>query len=558
MNRKAQYRKYSYSQLWKDTKAYAAYFQSKGIKEGDVISFLLPTGEDFLAAFFAAQLIKAIPVSLYPPSSLTDLNAWSNKTKDMIDSVESHHLLTNLRISGLCNKITSDSISLILCEEISRFKGEPVFDVELFNNQDLCFLQFSSGTTGTPKAVMITQENAITNAKLIADALPCENSKIKVASWLPLYHDMGLVGCLLMSIINDTDIILIRPDDFIMKPNLWLQAIHDNKITCTTAPNFAYGLIEKRVSNEFVQNLDLSSMRAFLCGAEAVYKETMDKFIKHLAPANLDPKSVLPVYGMAETTLAVSFTDREKGMKFITVDRKKLERGRITESNEGLDICSVGEILPSFQVQIVNTKNIKLKNSSVGRILIKGPCVTDGYYNDKLKTEEMFIDSWLDSGDEGFIKDGELYICGRIKDTIIIRGSNYYPTHFEEKLYAISGVRKGRAIVSSVYNENNCCEEVVVLAEAESYDQLRYNKDKIIDEISMTIKNEGLPLYKVELYSPGILLKTSSGKLKRRENISLWKNNRLITQYSESIMKKSLQMFKIYTYTIKNKLKHLG
>jgi acyl-CoA synthetase (AMP-forming)/AMP-acid ligase II len=557
MDRKENYKEYLYSKLWNDIKSYAEHFKNLGVQKGDVVSIMLPTCEEYLAAFFGAQLIHAIPVSLYPPSSLSDLDSWTQKTKEMILSVQSKLLITNLRISAICNKLVKESnIDLSIIENVNLQKVVESFDIELFNKDDICFLQFSSGTTGSPKAITITNENTIINSQIIADSLPVNNKDIKLASWLPLYHDMGLVGCLLMSIINGTDIILIRPEDFIVKPSLWLKAIHDFRVTVTTAPNFAYGLVQKRVEAKYIESLDLSCLQASLCGSEVVYKETMEKFINHLLPAGLDPKAIIPVYGMAETTLAVSFTNKEKGMKFIKVNKSSLSDKKIVLDQNGIEICSVGELLPTFSVKIIDDNENELQENQVGRILLKGPCISSGYYLDEEKTKTMFIDNWLDTGDEGFIYNNEIYICGRIKDTMIIRGRNYYPTSYEEKLYNIEGIRKGRAIVSSSYNKLSDTEEVVVLAEAASSQYLEHDIElnRIKKEITLLIQKEGLPIFKVDVFLPGVLLKTSSGKLKRRENIRLWEENKIITRQTESALRKSIQMFMLYSKTIQNKI----
>ena len=555
MNRKGDYREYNYPTLWNDIKKYAAFYKERGVKEGDIVSIILPTCEEYLAAFFAANLMKAIPVSLYPPTSLVDLNGWTANTSQMISSIDCHHLVTNLRISPLCEKLVkTNKLQMMLTENINRSNDLFTLDIEVFNKDDICFLQFSSGTTGIPKAVIISQENALTNARLIIDALPTENENIKTVSWLPLYHDMGLVGCLLMSIVNGSELVLIRPDDFIGRPHLWLKAMHDHKLNCTTAPNFAYGLIQKRVDPKLIASYDLSHVKAMLCGAEVVYKETMTKFIEHMKPSGLDPKTVLPVYGMAETTLAVTFTKKEKGMNFIKVCKKALRKGKIKLDSNGVEICSVGEKLETFDIQIVDENDNSLKDAIVGRVLIKGPCVTQGYFNSPQQTQEMFKESYLDSGDEGFLYEGQLYICGRLKDTMIIRGKNYYPTSIEEKLYNIEGIRKGRAIVSSCYNPKTETEEVVILAEAASYSFLENDRERIIEQIKLVISAENLPLMKAELYSPGILVKTSSGKLKRRENIKLWQSKTILKKQTRSALRRSLQIFKLYSIGLRNRI----
>lgn len=521
--RTGKYEDCRYPDLWNSIKTYASVLHKMGVKEGDAVAIILPTCKEFVISFFAIQLLKAVPVALYPPTSLAGLEEWNQKTSSMLGSVKAKVCVTEKRIRQVLNQ----EVQILVTNTLESMSFDFLFEIETFNENQLCFLQFSSGTTGEPKAVKISQKNAILNAKIISDALPVPNHLITVASWLPLYHDMGLVGCLLMSILNGTDIVLIRPDDFIMKPQLWLKAMHDFRITCTTAPNFAYGLIQKRVSVEELEKLDLSCVEAALCGAEMVYKETMNKVSEHLLSARFNPRALLPVYGMAEATLAVTFTDKTKGMSYITVDAGAFEEGSISLSEKGIEIYCVGDILPTFSVKIVDETNLEIYENRVGRVLIQGPCVSEGYYNDDIKSASTIIDGWLDTGDQGFMRDGKLYICGRLKDTMVIRGRNYYPTVYEEKMQNIIGLRKGRVIVSSYMNSHSGTEEVVVLAEVSSSDVLKNDSTRIKSEVTSFISKEGLPLLEIGLVLPGTLKRTSSGKVQRRKNVKLWKNGEL-------------------------------
>lgn len=545
-HRTGKYEEIRYPDLWNRVKTYANVLSQMGVKEGDIVAIILPTCKEFITSFFAIQLLKAVPVALYPPTSLAGLSEWNEKTQLMLNSVNAKFCVTDKRI----NQVIHQNIQILVTDTLQSKTFDFIFDIETFTENQLCFLQFSSGTTGEAKAVMISQRNAILNAKLIRDALPPSNDLISVASWLPLYHDMGLVGCLLMSILNGTDIVLIRPDDFIMKPQLWLQAIHDYRITCTTAPNFAYGLVQKRVSKEVLEKLDLSCMEAALCGAEMVYKETMMKFSEHLKSARFNSSALLPVYGMAEATLAVTFTDKNQGQVFITVLADALEKGEIILSESGVEIYCVGNVLPTFTVKVVNENDEKLEENKVGRVLVSGPCVSSGYYNDEVKTSETIIEGWLDTGDQGFIRDGQLYICGRLKDTMIIRGRNYYPTILEEKIQSISGLRKGKVVVSSCLNPLSETEEVVILAEVCDQKTLKTESHRIKAAIALILSKEGLPLLEIGLMLPGTLKRTSSGKIQRRKNVSLWRNGELQSQPKLGALQRVKQFVEIINISI--------
>ena len=543
MNRRGEYTEVSYAKLWNNILKYAAYYKNLGIEQGDVVSIILPTCEEFIAAFFAAQLLKAVPVALYPPTSLSEASTWFKQTNTLIKSVQSKYLITDYKISPFLDGIKA---SIYRIDDINQTNEIISFQPDLYSGEDLCFLQFSSGTTGLPKAVIIDQKNALTNTTLIQKSLNLKVGQEVVVGWLPLYHDMGLIGILINSIVLDAKMILIRPDDFIRKPILWLKAMSDYRATSTTAPNFAYGLVQKRVKKEQLQGLDLSSLKHALCGAEMVYKETLTKFCTHLEDTNFNSNAILPVYGMAEATLAVAFAEVQKGMSFITVDKSKLEQGKIQVCDKGIEICSVGKVLDTFELKIIDQDNRPVSQNKTGRILIKGPSVTQGYLNADEKNKTLFSNNWLDTGDEGFLYNGQLYICGRLKDTMIIRGKNIYPTTLEEQIYQINGLRKGRVIVSSIYNSSSNTEEVIVLAELANTSIAKEQKTLIREMVKKIISNESLPLYRVELLLPGTLLKTTSGKLKRRASVMEWKKNRLKKNYVIAMLEKSLWIFRLY------------
>jgi fatty-acyl-CoA synthase len=530
LNRQGNYREYAYSKLWNDIKKYAQYFRKHSVQANDVVIILLPTCEEFLSAFFALQVLKAIPVASYPPTSLMDLKNWNSRVKQQADQVSCKHIVTDQRIhraistATLGKEITIHTTESINLEEDYDFR----INLEDYHEEDPCFFQFSSGSTGISKAILIKQKNAILNSHIIRNALPSSLEEISVVCWLPLYHDMGLVGCLLMSILNGTKIVLIRPDDFITKPMLWLKAMHDFKITSTTAPNFAYGLVQKRVEESIIKSFDLSHMKAFLCGSEMIYQETMEKFLDHLKPARLNPLSLMPVYGMAESTLAITFTDLTKGLKFLKVNKKELQKGKVVLDEQGQSICCVGKVLPTFEIKIQNLEGKDCLENEVGKIMIKGPCLTDSFIDHEGRIIEINSADWFDTGDEGFFHDSDLYICGRIKETIIIRGKNYYPTMFEEKILNIEGIRKGRVIVSSIYNQLSNSEEIIVLAELENAKSIQLDISKIKDQIKKVFNDDALPVMTIDLYPSGTLLKTSSGKLKRKETVQRWQENTLI------------------------------
>ncbi len=552
MDKTENYHDYSYLELWSDIKIAANDLVESGVKSGDVVSLILPTSKEFLSYFFAAQLIRAIPAAIYPPSSITNLDSWSKKTKSMLESVDSKVLVTNKKIEKFCYKLKSETTLKFFCTEDSSREeiSKNSYDLELLNDNDICFIQFSSGTTGNPKPIVISQKNAILNVYAIIDSLPSDAEDVDVVSWLPLYHDMGLIGGLMTPIIGGSKLVLIKPEDFIYKPSLWLRAITDHRLHTTTAPNFSYGLVAKRISKEEIQKFNLSSMNAFLCGAEMVQHKTVEKFLEFLKPAKLNPNSFTPVYGMAETTLAISFGDFKKFTEPLKLDPVFFSEGKVVENEEGIPVYSVGKLLKTFQARIISNDGEVLADDEIGNIQVVGPCVSQGIY----KGDSLLENGWLDTGDKGFFHKDELYICGRSKDIMIIRGANFYPSFYEEKISEINGVRKGRVVVSSLYNEATDSEEIIVLAEVNK-ELTKERRDELQKTLNDLILKEGLPLLKVVLLETGTLLKTSSGKIQRKKNVDHWINKTLEkSKFQNSKLNTLYQIGKINLLNIKNNI----
>jgi len=523
MDKKGNYTTYSHQELFNIGKKYANYYLSIGVKEDEVISIMLPTGIDLLGAFLGAQFIKAVPTFLYPPISLSDINKWLQSTNKMMGEVNSKILITDALIYSVMNRgdVTILDSQIRLTTESKSHLEDFEYIAKNYSANSLCFLQFSSGTTGSPKAVKITQKNVISNVEAMYKKFGIDGTSFKGVSWLPIYHDMGLVGSFLGSIIHATEATFIRPDDFIRKPYLWLKAISDQKANITVAPNFAYGLCVKRTPPEMLESLDLSSLEIALCGAEFIHKSTMDKFNETFSQCGLSESALTPVYGMAEATLGVTFSDMTRPVLFKTFDRQWLSKSIAKESTSGVTICSVGRPLEDMQVKIKNTKNKELIHGQIGEIYVSGPSVTTGYYKNIEKTNKTIINNELKTGDQGFIFEDELYICGRSKETLVIRGRNYYPTSFEEKIFKIEGIREGRVIVTSKLCSETDTEEVLVLAEVKNAKLIKDLESSMKSQIQKSFENSGLAPKDIVLLPPGFLPKTTSGKLKRKEALAI-------------------------------------
>jgi acyl-CoA synthetase (AMP-forming)/AMP-acid ligase II len=334
-------------------------------------------------------------------------------------------------------------------------------------------------------------------------------------SWLPLYHDMGLIGCLLSALYYPGNMVLIPPEVFLGRPALWLRALSRHKAFISPAPNFAYGLCVKRVKDEELQGVDLSSWKHALNGAEPVSLETLRRFSERFERYGFSPSALRPVYGLSEASLAVTFPPGERGPRSLQVDADVLARElRAVEGSRAL--VSVGSPVAGVELEIRNELGHEVPERRVGRVFVRGPSVMTGYYGDPEATARALgADGWLDTGDLGFVADGELYLTGRAKDLVIIRGANHAPQAFEECLQGVEGVRVGCAVALGFTPEGSEDEALLILAERAGPDV----EDAEVEERARAaiVAGTGIRPHTVRMLEPGTLPRTSSGKLRRSE-----------------------------------------
>jgi acyl-CoA synthetase (AMP-forming)/AMP-acid ligase II len=456
-----------------------------GVRKGDRVAILLPTGVSFMDAFFGALLSGAVPVPLYPPVRLGRLEEFHDRTARM------------LQAAGARVVLSDDRISRLLGVAVARARPElglhklPLLGAELEEPgapDELALIQFSSGTTVDPKPVALTHSNVLHNVAAIESFIPPDEAQAGV-SWLPLYHDMGLIGCLLLAVHRPGPLTLLGPEVFLSRPALWLRAIARRKATISVAPNFAYGLCLRRIKDDELRGLDLSSWRLALNGAEPVAPEVLRRFGERFAPYGFDPGALMPVYGLSEASLAVTFTQP-----------RAIAAGVRTVAAGARELPSVGKPLPGMEVRVED-----------GRILVRGPSVMRGYFGNDAATAAVLRDGWLDTGDLGFVDGGELFVSGRAKDVIVLRGANHSPQEFEEALDGLAGVRPGCAAAVPVQTPDG--EELALLVErdATTPDGL----DVLVS--ARVVERTGIKPHAVHLLEPGTLPRTSSGKLRRGE-----------------------------------------
>jgi acyl-CoA synthetase (AMP-forming)/AMP-acid ligase II len=393
----------------------------------------------------------------------------------------------------------------------------------------LALIQFSSGTTREPKPVALSQAAVLSQTALLNGLWPDSDEVTHSGvSWLPLYHDMGLIGCVLPALERPGTLTLIPPEVFVSSPSTWLRAISTYRATISPAPNFGYSLCAAKVRDDELEGVDLSSWRLALNGAETAVPEVMRAFAARFARWGFRSEALTPVYGLSEASLALTFSSIERPFASLRFDRRSLEEAGIArEDAGGREIASVGAPLPSVRLRIVSPEGSLAGDGVVGEVECRSPSLMDGYFDSPQETAAAFRDGWLRTGDLGFTWRGELYLTGRARDILLLRGRNYPPEDVERAAEKVSGVRSGCVVALTHLAEGSDGERLLVFVEG-ARGVLSTEYERIGAECSRVILQEtGLAPQEVVVVPPGTLPRTSSGKMRRRETLRLFLAGRL-------------------------------
>ena len=531
-----QLRVITYGRVYERASAVANELRERGLEPGQTVAIMLPTCAEFFYAFAGILLAGGIPVPLYPPFRADRIAEYATRQANILRNAESRFLITFRQAQGLARLLQSRVPSLRgvlnaerlsagpIREEPAPQEWRPVRDlVHRARSEDIAFLQYTSGSTGDPKGVMLTHANLLSNIRAIVAGLEVQENDV-VVSWLPLYHDMGLIGAWMAPLFFGVPLVVMSPLAFLSRPERWLRAIHRHRGTLSPAPNFAYELCIRKIADKDLKGLDLSSWRAALNGAEPVQAGTLNRFASRFAPYGFRRESLLPVYGLAENSLAVSAPKVGAGYKVDRIDRGVLESERsavpAAEGTTSTEFVSAGRPLPGVEVKIVVADGREAADRVEGQLWFKGPSATTGYYKNAAATKTLVRDEgWLDSGDRAYKADGEIYITGRAKDIIIKAGRNLYPHEIEEIVSRVSGVRAGCAVAFGVPDERGGTERLIVAVEVRNAADSNHVATQILREMDQAI---GMPPDAVKTLAPHSIPKTSSGKLRRNETRRLF------------------------------------
>ncbi|MBK7860098.1 MAG: AMP-binding protein [Archangiaceae bacterium] len=484
-------RRFTWAELHERARRAAAALLERGVKPGDRVAMVLPTGLDFMDAFFGTLLAGAVPVPLYPPVRLGRMDEYVRTTARMLELTQARAVLSDRRVRLLLGGAVERARPDLGCPTVAELLEGSNASESSVTPDALGLIQFSSGSTVDPKPVALTHANLMAQVAMLRQVMPeIDPTRDRGVSWLPLYHDMGLIGCLLEAVYYPGDLVLLPPEAFLARPALWLRAISRHHGGVSPAPNFAYGLCLKRVRDEDLEGVDLSCWKYALNGAEPISQAVQQRFNQRFARWGFNAESLLPVYGLSEASLAVSFTQRGAARK--------------TVEHDGRELVSVGVPVPGTRVEVRE-----------GRIWVSGPSVMKEYFDTPEATERALVDGWLDTGDLGFIEDGELFVSGRAKDIIIIRGANHAPQAFEECLDSVTGVRTGCAVAVGYLPRGHDGEALALLVEGEG--------EGLEQRITTAVlERTGIKPHAVVVLQPGTLPRTSSGKLRRQEALRRW------------------------------------
>ncbi|OGT33616.1 MAG: acyl-CoA synthetase [Gammaproteobacteria bacterium RIFCSPHIGHO2_02_FULL_39_13] len=545
-----------YGELYSGAQAVAKGLVERGIKFGETIAIMLPSTDEFFYAYAGILLAGAVPVPIYPPTRADQIEEYAKREVTVLQNAQARMLITFARVKMLSDMLRAFVPSLKEVATLDHVRSETgVLPDIIINPNDIALIQYTSGSTGDPKGVVLTHENMLANLRGINSAIQIKPTDVNV-SWLPLYHDMGLMNWL-ASLYFGVPLTVLSPLIFLSRPEKWLWAIHYHRASISGAPNFAYEMCVKTIETKDIQGLDLSCWRVAFCGAETINPKTIQKFIQKFSQFGLKAEAVTPAYGLAESTVALTVSSLSKPPRVDKIERtvfEKENRAVVSHSEDEkqyVEFVSCGTAIPQHPVRIVDDHDQLLPERRVGNIQFSGPSSTQGYYNNAAATQQMVHAHFLETGDLGYIADHELFVTGRKKDLIIKAGRNIYPEEIEEIVNEVPGVFHGGVIAFGLPDPKTGTEKIVVVVETSQTNKTEQEKirSEIINQLSVKL---GMPSDMIIFISPNTIPKTPSHKLQR----SLCKKMVISGKISQHRIPAKFQLIKLFLKTGIQKMKH--
>ncbi|OGT36862.1 MAG: hypothetical protein A3F11_08765 [Gammaproteobacteria bacterium RIFCSPHIGHO2_12_FULL_37_14] len=506
----------TYQQLLASSLCVAQGLRERGLNEGETVAIMLPTQAEFFYSFFGVLFAGGIPVPIYPPFRAHMLEAYTKTEARILRNAEVRILITFTQAEKLSHLLKAfiPSLKEVITVD-ALLQSSPLASPFRAKSTSYAFIQYTSGSTSDPKGVLLTHANLLANIRAYGKAINVIPEDVSV-SWLPLYHDMGLIGLWLGSLYHGIPLILMTPFAFLNHPERWLWAIHYHRGTLSGAPNFAYELCIRKIDHALIEGLDLSSWRVAANGAEKIYPRTLEKFAEKFSPYGLKRNAILPVYGLAESTVSLTIPPLGREFRIDRVNRAAFETESTalpSQDKHALSFVSCGLPIQDHEIRIVDDENKILAERHVGNLQFRGPSSMQGYYHNSKATQAVYHEGWWDTGDLAYLVDGELFITGRRKDLIIKAGRNLYPVEIEELVGSISGIRQGCVTAFGIDTDKGT-EQLIVVAETQEKNRA---KRQVITQAIQTTMSENLDIIpdNIVLVAPRTVPKTSSGKLQR-------------------------------------------
>ncbi|HEX5481416.1 MAG TPA: AMP-binding protein [Terriglobia bacterium] len=522
----------SYGQLLETASRVAAGLRDAGLRRDETVAIMLPTCADFFYAFFGVMLAGGVAVPIYPPARADKIEEYVRRQVLILKNAEVRFLISFDRVRAVSQLMRLSIPSLVEVTSVEALgRSGAKLPAQGVSPSEIAFIQYTSGSTGDPKGVVLTHANVLANVRGIGWSVGFRPDDY-VVSWLPLYHDMGLIGAWLFSVYHGAPITLLSPLAFLSRPVRWLWAMHDSRGSLCPAPNFSYELCARKIPDEALEGLDLSRWRVAINAGEAVLPDTLARFADRFKPYGFSARSFVPCYGLAESSVALTFTPMDRLPVIDTIRRESFEaEGQAVPAEAGepgvLRFVANGRPMPEHEVKLLDDEGREVGERRQGRVFFRGLSRTAGYYRNPKATSAVITgDGWMDSGDLGYWANGELYVTGRLKDCIIKSGRNIIPQEVEAAAAEVPGVRKGCVAAFGALDPQTGTERLVVVAEtrASAAAELRRIEQAVVRSVGAVL---GIPPDQVELVTPQSIPKTSSGKIRRNATRALYLEGRL-------------------------------
>ncbi|MEQ8277585.1 MAG: AMP-binding protein [Deltaproteobacteria bacterium] len=507
----------TYGEIYEGARRRAEALRRRGLERGDAVIVVLDTSFELVEMLFGVMLAGGAVAPAYPPVAMARLDDYRRLLDHITRATGARFVVTDATIGAA---IEANFGERGICD-VATLTAEPGVDQDP-SPDDIGLIQCTSGSTSLPKPAVLLQRNLMANCRALAERTQVGPTDTAV-TWLPLYHDFGLIGALFQALFGPAEHVLMSPARFIQEPAAWWRAVSRHRATVTTAPSFAFGLSTRRVDDDVLSGLDLGALRLVVSGGEPIQPEVIRAFYDRFARAGLDPASFCSAYGLAECCVGVSLGRPGDGLRVQRILREALQDAshpravQATESADAVEVVSVGAPLTGNLVAVRDPNGVELEPRSVGEITVRSPSVMAGYLGDPSATHEVIRDGELRTGDLGYFDErGELFVIGRSKHVLIVRGRNFYAEDIEATVESLPGVRKGNAYALSAFDDRRGADALMIAVETRLSDP---NERRALERgITQTVlRHVGVAVQRVVLAAPHTLPKTSSGKKQRAQ-----------------------------------------